>query len=389
MEKGKFSVGVDLHKSQFTVCVLDSLGERQLEEIYYINNSGYEKFKLTMHEFEQEFGCEIELAVETTGNARYFKNQMEAEGFVVLVVNTNKFKVISQSTKKNDRNDASTLAYYLYKEMLPESYLADQSSEELRRMLKSRSLLVSTVVKLKNQIHGMMLGYGITTKGGQLQSKKKRQSLLCDLEDHGHSEAAASLKVILQSIEAIEVQIKELEKRLSEMTKEDEDVELLMSIPGVGPLTATTIAAYTKDIEKRFEGDFKRFASYIGIVPSVHSSNEVVRMGRITKRGPQELRTALVQATLGMIRLSKKTGDWKLMTDYKTMKVSKGSGVSIIATTRKLARIIFAMLNNREPFKTELMVRSKSLFTVDEDSNTLKQLALRKKSSIVLRNGIL
>ncbi len=366
MVKEKFSVGVDLHKSQFTVCVLDSLGKKQLEEIYYINDSGYEKFKLRMHEFEQEFGCEIDLAVETTGNARYFKNQMEAEGFVVLVVNTNKFKVISQSTKKNDRNDASTLAYYLYKEMLPESYLADQSSEELRRMLKSRSLLVSTVVKLKNQIHGMMLGYGITTKGGQLQSKKKRQFLLCDLEDHGYSEAAASLKVILQSIEAIEVQIKELEKRLSEMTKEDEDVELLMSIPGVGPLTATTIAAYTKDIEKRFEGDFKRFASYIGIVPSVHSSNEVVRMGRITKRGPQELRTAFVQATLGMIRLSKKTGDWKLMTDYKTMKVSKGSGVSIIATTRKLARIIFAMLNNREPFKTELMVRSKSLFTVDE-----------------------
>ncbi len=365
-EKGKFSVGVDLHKSQFTVCVLDGSGEHQLEEIYYVNASGYEKFKLDMHTFEQEFGCEIILAVETTGNVRYFKNQMEAEGFEVLVVNTNKFKVISQSTKKNDKNDASTLAYYLYKEMLPESHIADQSSQELRRMIKSRSLLVSTNVKLKNQIHGMMLGYGINTKGGQLQSIKKRQALLWDLEDHGFSGAAASLKVILQSIETIEAQIKEIEKRLSEMTKEDEDVELLMGIPGVGLITATTIAAYTKDIEKRFEGDFKRFASYIGIVPSVHNSNEVVRMGRITKRGPQELRTAIVQATMGLLRLSKRTGSWKLITDYKTMKISKGSGVSIIATTRKLARIIFAMLNNREPFKVELMVKNECLFTVDE-----------------------
>jgi len=366
MVKGKFSVGVDLHKSQFTVCVLDGSGEHQLEEIYYVNASGYEKFKLDMHTFEQEFGCEIILAVETTGNVRYFKNQMEAEGFEVLVVNTNKFKVISQSTKKNDKNDASTLAYYLYKEMLPESHIADQSSQELRRMIKSRSLLVSTNVKLKNQIHGMMLGYGINTKGGQLQSIKKRQALLWDLEDHGFSGAAASLKVILQSIETIEAQIKEIEKRLSEMTKEDEDVELLMGIPGVGLITATTIAAYTKDIEKRFEGDFKRFASYIGIVPSVHNSNEVVRMGRITKRGPQELRTAIVQATMGLLRLSKRTGSWKLITDYKTMKISKGSGVSIIATTRKLARIIFAMLNNREPFNVELMVKNKCLFTVNE-----------------------
>jgi hypothetical protein len=59
-------------------------------------------------------------------------------------------------------------------------------------------------------------------------------------------------------------------------------------------------------------------------------------MGRITKHGPQELRTALVQATMGMIRLSKITGEWRLMTDYRAMKTGKGSGKSIIATTRKI-----------------------------------------------------
>jgi hypothetical protein len=95
----------------------------------------------------------------------------------------------------------------------------------------------------------------------------------------------------------------------------------------------------------------------VGIVPSVHNSNETVHMGRITKHGPQELRTALVQATMGMIRLSKITGEWRLMTDYRAMKTGKGSGKSIIATTRKLARIIFAMLHNREPFNPALMVR--------------------------------
>ena len=140
----------------------------------------------------------------------------------------------------------------------------------------------------------------------------------------------------------------------------------MMSIPGVGYLTAATIAAYTKDLEKRFEGDFKRFASYVGIVPSVHNSNETVHMGRITKRGPQELRTAFVQATMGMVRLSKVTGQWKLMTDYRMMKTSKGSGKSIIATTRKLARIIFAMLHSREPFNPGLMVKNNCLLTIDE-----------------------
>jgi transposase len=165
------------------------------------------------------------------------------------------------------------------------------------------------MVKMKNQIHGMQLGYGIATTAARLQSNKKRQALVKDFADQGFTEAAASLEVILGTIEGVQEQIKVLEKRLREMTKDDEDVELLMTIPDVGFLTASAIAAYTKDLDKRFCGDFKRFASYVGIVPSVHNSNETVHMGRITKHGPQELRTAFVQATMGMLRLSKITGE--------------------------------------------------------------------------------
>lgn len=168
----QLSVGVDLHKSQLTICVMREGGELVQQGMYRTTEDGYQAFVQKMHEWEQELGCSVAMAVETTGNARYFKNRMEAEGFCVVVVNTNKFKVISQSTKKNDSNDAATLAYYLGKGMLPESHLADQSSEELRRMIKCRSLLVSSTVKMKNQIHGMLLGYGITTKAAQLQSKK-------------------------------------------------------------------------------------------------------------------------------------------------------------------------------------------------------------------------
>ena len=68
--------------------------------------------------------------------------------------------MITTSTKKTDANDAATLAYYLMKEMLPESHLCSQTSEEIRRLLKTRSVLVQSMVKIKNQIHGMMLGYG-------------------------------------------------------------------------------------------------------------------------------------------------------------------------------------------------------------------------------------
>ena len=351
----RLCVGVDLHKTQFTTCALSECGEIVFRGMYNTDEEGYEIFCDKVHQIEQDAGYSIELAVETTGNARFFKNRMESEGFTVVVVNTNKFKVITMSTKKNDANDAETLAYYLMKEMLPEAHLCDQTSEEIRRMLKTRSILVQSTVKIKNQIHGMMLGYGIETKAAQFQSKRKRQQLVNDLADHGFSKyTASSLEVTLSILDTIEEQIKKIEEQIKEMVKEDDTVELLMTVPGIGFIGATTIAAYTRDIE-RFGGDFKRFASYLGIVPSVHNSNETVHMGRITKHGPQELRTAFVQVALGMIRQPQNTADWKLINDYKRMKTEKGSGRAIIAMTRKVSRIVFAMLQTREEFNPELM----------------------------------
>ena len=353
-ENGRLCVGVDLHKTQFTVCAIDEEGEYLLERKYPTTEEGYEEFSQEMHGREEE-GYSIELAVETTGNARYFKNRMEKEYFAVKVVNTNRFKVITLSTKKTDANDAATLAYYLMKEMLPEANLCSQTSEEIRRMLKTRTILVQSMVKIKNQIHGMMLGYGIETKAAQFQSKKKRQELMNDLADHEYSAfTASSLKVMLQIIDDLSEEIKRVEAQLAEMVKENEDVELLMSIPGVGINTATTIAAYTENLE-RFDGNYKRFASYIGIVPSVHNSNETKHLGRITKHGPQELRTAFVQAALGMVRLTKVTSEWRLIKDYHRKKDDKGSGRAIIALARKISRIVFVMLSKRETFNPDLM----------------------------------
>jgi len=354
-EERRLCVGVDLHKTQFTVSALTEDGEVILQEEYRTTPDGYSEFIEEMHRYEEE-GCSIELAVETTGNARFFKNQMEKEFFDVTVVNTNKFKVITYSTKKTDANDALTLAMYLQKEMLPEAHLCSQTSEEIRRMLKTRRILVQSSVKIKNQIHGMLLGYGIETNAAQFQSKRKRQELMNDLANHYYSDfTASSLEVMLNILDVLAEQIKDVEAQIENMVEDNEDVELLKTIPGVGKIGAATIASYTEDLE-RFDGDFKRFAAYIGIVPSVHNSNETVHLGHITKHGPQELRTAFVQVALGMIRASKQTSDWRLIEEYRRKKTEKGSGRAIIALTRKIARIVFVMLENRETFNPDLML---------------------------------
>ena len=128
---------------------------------------------------------------------------------------------------------------------------------------------------------------------------------------------------------AIRVYFKRIiEKQLTELTKDDQMVNRLLSIRGCGKITAWTIRAYTEDMG-RF-ASAKKYAAFCGLVPWVSDSNESIRHGKITKRGPQELRVSFVQLVMG-VRRCKDTADWRLMQRYEYMKTHKGSGKSIIA----------------------------------------------------------
>ena len=360
----KMSVGVDLHKTQFTVCVLSEDRKVKKSGIYPTSKHGYETFIRSMTELMEQ-GYEVTAAVESTGNTRYFRNQLLQAGISVKVVNTMKFKVVNESVKKTDKRDARTLAEFLEKDMLPESVLCSQESEDIRRVIKSRSILVKALVSLKNQVHGLLLGYGIESHRGQLQSKKERQRILCGLEDHrSYGNAAQAVTPLLSSIDQVASEIKRLEKVLAKLVAEDEDVALLQTMPGVGLITAATIRAYTDDIN-RYESA-KKYASHAGLVPWVQNSNETIRHGHITKRGPVELRTAFVQMVMGMVRYRKVTGGYRVMTRYQYMKKHKGTGKSIIATARKMSTITYAILKSRAPFDPTKMVpvREKKIETV-------------------------
>jgi len=158
-------------------------------------------------------------------------------------------------------------------------------------------------------------------------------------------------------IDRLEENIKTIEKELRGLTEGDRVVELLKSIPGCGEIGAWTIRAWTDDIT-RFANP-KKYAAFAGLAPWVQDSNETIHHGSITKRGPKELRTAIVQVVMGLRRLKEKTVTWRLMQRYEAMKKSKGPGRSIIATARKMATIIWNMLSEDVEFDIGLMVDRK------------------------------
>lgn len=135
---------------------------------------------------------------------------------------------------------------------------------------------------------------------------------------------------------------------IEEFKKEDKVVSRLKTIPGVGKITSSTLRAYIGEID-RFN-TYKQFAAYCGLTPFVKYSNDKGFTGHITKGGPTELRTSMVQAVMGMLRLQRSIGRFSLIVDYFIMKRLKGSGISIIAFARKLSRIIYVMLKTGTDF---------------------------------------
>jgi len=157
----KLWVGVDLHKQQFTCYVLGNSGKGAYGW-FETNAARYASF-LRMLEMFRANEHECEVAVESTGNTRYFATVVARAGVGVRVINTLKFKVVNESVNKTDRRDAKTIAEFLAKDMLPEARLRSERSEALRRL-----------VKLKKQVHGVALGYGLLVKSGKLNSLKGR-----------------------------------------------------------------------------------------------------------------------------------------------------------------------------------------------------------------------
>ena len=213
--------------------------------------------------------------------------------------------------------------------------------------------MVRDAVALKNQAHAVLLAYGHITKTAQFQTRKERSMITATLPE----QQARVVIPIFETLDAVENQRRSLEKHLKTITSEDRTVRLLMTIPGIGVVNACTICAYIDDIS-RFES-YKHFSAYCGLVPWVQTSNESVYYGRITKRGPQELRTAIVQCVVAMVRMENTTKGMAMIRQYHELKDQKSSGKAIIATARKLTRIIYVMLKTQTPFDMGKLIGSR------------------------------
>lgn len=322
-------LGVDLHQDSFVVCTRE--GSQQ-------------QFRRWKTEEVQVFVADLltsdELAVEATGNTRWFCQAVQARIARVVVVNPHQFRVISESVKKTDRRDAALLAEYLEKDLLPEVRQKTVQESEMAQLLTARDRLVKMRTMLKNQLHGLLRSDGLRVSKQGLNSAKQRGEVakleLPTLAD-------VQRRVLLGQIENVGRAIMELERYIKPAAEQLPGYRNLTSIRGVGALSAGVLLSAIGRVEDFSEPG--KLAAYFGMVPSVQQSNQSEHHGRITRAGNKLARTTLVQCALIAIRYHP-----TLKKFYQRIRERRGTGKAILATARKLLTLVYYTLKNNWVF---------------------------------------
>jgi transposase len=202
-------------------------------------------------------------------------------------------KAITAAKKKSDRSDAERLADLLRVDLLPECYMASEQMRELRRVLRYRNLVVGTAVKMKNKMSGLLMEVGAQYSKKRLHGRKYFAGLLENVQDVPDS-VIELLKLSRTSLEMFQG----VQRRLLDALRDNDlirgRVQRLMSIPGVGEVTALTWVVEVGDAG-RF-GSVRQAVSYCGLCSARRESAGKERRGPISKKRNRHLQTVLIEA---------------------------------------------------------------------------------------------
>jgi len=245
---------------------------------------------------------------------------------------------------KTDLRDARKLSEVSCRIDLPSVHVPSADARELRSMLRSREMLVSTRTKLVNHVKGWM----------RTQLWKLRSGAPATLPDRLRAHAVTLQQAVpvhieetLVVLEALAPQINASNNRVRKLAREHSVARLLMTIPGVGPVTALTFIAAV-DRVNRFERTH-HLQSYLGLTPGENSSSERERRTGITKAGSTAVRRTLVQAAWTAIRTAPNAPMVKWMAQIAER---RGKFIAVVALARKMAGIMFALWRDNTTYST-------------------------------------
>jgi transposase len=329
-------IGLDLAKNVFVVHGIDASGGVTMRR--QLRRSQVEPF------FAKLTPCVV--GMEACGSAHYWARTLQRLGHEVRMMPAQYVKAYVKRNKTDGR-DAEAICEAMSR---PTMRFVRPKSEEAQAMLamhRTRELLVRQRTMAANALRATLAVFGIGAAQGTKGLRTLMQQLAaqtCPIPAVGQG----ALSLLARQWEQVDLAVRELERRIARVAREQKDAQRLMQVPGVGPLGSTASLAKVPDINAfRTARDF---AAWVGLTPRQSGSGGKQRSGGISKQGDRTLRQLFImgaRAQLNQVRRHGTDDPW-----LRALMARRPTKVVVVALAAKIARTIWALLKTGEQYRT-------------------------------------
>lgn len=330
---GQQVVGLDIAKSVFQLHTVDmNSGE--------IVNQQLKRAKVLTY-FANRAPCVI--GIEACGGAHHWARQLSAQGHSVRLIHA---KAVRPFVGGNKTDAADARAIWLAIQQPGTKFVGVKTLQQQATLMlhRQRELLMKMKAMQSNALRGLLYEFGATFARGKNALVGEIEAALEALSGDIPQYVADSLREQVQRIKDLVKDIKAVEARLAQRLRDDEDMQRVAQIPGVGLLTATAAIA-TMGQASAFKSA-REFCAWLGLVPRQSGTGGKVKLLEISKRGDTYLRTLLIHGARSVLTHAKEPGPW-----LEQLKARRPANVVIVAQAAKMARAIWAVTAKQEDYQ--------------------------------------
>jgi transposase len=336
-------IGLDTAKAVFQVHAVDAAGQVVIRR------------KLRRNEliafFEKQAACTV--IMEACGAAHHWARVLTGLGHDVKLIAPEAVRPFVKKGKKNDAADAAAICEAASRPGVRFVPIRSLEQQGVLALHSARALLVKQQTMLANAIRGLATEFGLTVPLGI--SKLGELMALVDADEAVPAKARQALTSLFDQCSALHESIETFEAEIVAHARHDDTARRLATIPGIGPITASLIAATAQTSGFATVADIgafksaRHFAAWLGLVPRQHSTGGKIRLGRITKTGNREIRRLLV---LGATSMVYRAPQWNSAAGVWTKAILERRPVRLVtvALANKMARIAWALMTRSEVY---------------------------------------
>ena len=333
------AVGIDLAKNVFEVAVAD----RDWRVV--------ERARLSRAQFERWFANRVvgQVVMEACGSAHHWGRWFGSQGIDAQLLPARYVRAYVKRNKTDAADAAALLEAARASDIVPVR-VKSVEQQALQALHRTRSLWMSTRTRRINALRGFCREFGIAIAAGSRIGLEQIGRVLADPRTAIPELLRPTMKELLEEVRLLETRVSQLECELTQLARQSAACKTLLTVPGIGLLTATAMVAATGGSVQHFR-DARHFASWFGLTPKENSSGMTRRLGRISKRGDRYLRMLLTHGARSVLRaatVADRAGRplddlrrWALTVQGRTH-----HNKAACALANKLARICYAVLRD-------------------------------------------